>query len=402
MLEDGLLLLGDFKSATAHHPLGYIEKLLQTHVAEARGGRSFAETRHEYARKTAPVDIHAHTEHGGRVEHAVHSGFRMVAHDQAAKLQVGAHEALLYIIPDPDFAVVVFQIRGVDTGSDVTPLPYHGVAQIAVVALVAVAYHHYIAQFAAGLAIRPKRGAPVDLGSHPHLGIVAYGQPATDACAFHHLCILSYIYGTLAQVDDGSLDHSTLLYEKLRKAVCVGKGSYNEIVGISFGRIPPLREPAEVFFQSESIVEEDIKHISQPAAFPFILHVFHILASLVATHSAEGDGRSARIHQALAALQGAHGIGYLRRGNHGRIHMQGLVALLDLAREDIAHKVGCLHAVLSRKQRFPLLPQRSDPYPYLRDGARKGYGKQILKVFLRVVYDDMLHFLHKFSRFAQK
>ncbi len=60
----------------------------------------------------------------------------MVADDGATKLQVGAHERMLAIIPKAYLGIVVFEVRAIDTGSNVAPLPYYCIAKIAIVSFI--------------------------------------------------------------------------------------------------------------------------------------------------------------------------------------------------------------------------------------------------------------------------
>ncbi len=66
----------------------------------------------------------------------------MVADDGATKLQVGAHERMLAIIPKAYLGIVVFEVRAIDTCSNVSPLPYYGIYRIAIVCLIGISENH--------------------------------------------------------------------------------------------------------------------------------------------------------------------------------------------------------------------------------------------------------------------
>ena len=72
--------------------------------------------------------IHAYTYDRRCVEHGVDSGFGMIAHDKSAKLQVRAEEAAGRIIPQFNFAVIVFEIGGYSSGAQVTPFANNGIS----------------------------------------------------------------------------------------------------------------------------------------------------------------------------------------------------------------------------------------------------------------------------------
>ena len=159
------------------------------------------------------MDVDADAEHGGRVDHAVDSDFAVVAHEQAAELKAGAFEAFAGVVPQFDFAVVVLQVAGRCAAADVTPLANDGVAQEAVVGLVAVADENGVLDLAADLDVRAQGGGAVDLGTDAHLGVVACGKAAADAGPLHHLDVVADVDGTLIGVERGSLDVGSLLDE---------------------------------------------------------------------------------------------------------------------------------------------------------------------------------------------
>lgn len=170
-LVDAAVGLGDLDVAATHDTLRDLAKFLEWHVAESSGGGSLGERWDEDAWISCSMDVASYPHDGGGVEHTVDTHLGMVAHDESAKLQIGAHEGATSIIPDTDFAVVVFEIGGIDAGSYITPLPYHGVAEIAVVCFVAVSEDDGVVYLSSYFAVRTKGGVAVDLASHADGGV---------------------------------------------------------------------------------------------------------------------------------------------------------------------------------------------------------------------------------------
>lgn len=176
MLEDATVGVGQFETATPHHTRRNLHERVDRDVGESCLRTAVLETRYELSRKTGSVEVDTHTDNSGGIEHAVYTGLGVVAHDEATELQVGPHEALRGIVPDPDLRIIVLEIARIGACPDVAPLPYHGVAEIAVVRLVAESEHDSVVDLSAYLAIWAESGAAINLRSHPDLCIVAEGK----------------------------------------------------------------------------------------------------------------------------------------------------------------------------------------------------------------------------------
>ena len=110
--------------------------------------------------KKGGIDAH----HCSGVEEGADSALGVISHDETAELQAGIFHAVGGIIPQAHRGVIVFQVGTVRTGSQVTPLPYHGIADKAIVGFVRVPDHHHIGEFSSHFAMRPYGGGTIDLG----------------------------------------------------------------------------------------------------------------------------------------------------------------------------------------------------------------------------------------------
>ena len=59
--------------------------------------------------------------------------------------------------------------------------------------------------------MRSQGGCAVNLGSNAHLGVMAGGKTAADACALHHLDVLADVDGAIISVEHGALNIGTFL-----------------------------------------------------------------------------------------------------------------------------------------------------------------------------------------------
>ena len=86
--------------------------------------------------ETATKDIGTYTHYCSRIKHGIDATFRMVAHDQSAKLQPGAQKPVFGIVPDLYFRIIVFKIGVIGIRTYITPLSNHRVSKKAVMPLV--------------------------------------------------------------------------------------------------------------------------------------------------------------------------------------------------------------------------------------------------------------------------
>ena len=113
MFENFAVDIGEFESATTHDSGSDLHKSIYRDVGEAGFGAAILETGDKLTRETGAMEVDTDTDDGSGVEHTVDAGLGVVAHDKAAELEVGTHEALLVIIPDTDLGVIVFEIAGI-------------------------------------------------------------------------------------------------------------------------------------------------------------------------------------------------------------------------------------------------------------------------------------------------
>ncbi|GFI14800.1 hypothetical protein IMSAGC008_02362 [Muribaculaceae bacterium] len=130
----------------------------------------------------------------------------MVAHYEAAELEVGAQESPRGIVPEAYGCVVVFEVGGDCACSDVAPFAYDGVAEEAVVGFVGVSLEYHVVQLAAYLAVRAYGCRTVYFGAHVDHRVLAHGYGAAQHGAFHHFGVRADVYGALGGVEECAFD----------------------------------------------------------------------------------------------------------------------------------------------------------------------------------------------------
>ena len=207
--------VGEGDATACHHALGNGEKSLEVHFLESGIAAALHERRHEIARESAAVNVHAHAKHGGGVDHTVYARFAMVAHNQSHKLAACALKSLRRIVPEFNFAIVVFEVRRCGAASEVAPFAYHGIADEAIVRLVAVTDEYGVLHFATHFAEWAESGAFVDFRTDFHFRVVASRKWATNAGALHNLHIFADVDRTFLRVEESTVDACALFYENL-------------------------------------------------------------------------------------------------------------------------------------------------------------------------------------------
>ena len=101
------------------------------------------------------------------------------------------HEALGGVAPHLHGGVVVFKVRGIGIGTQVAPFADDRVAEVAVVAFVAVAQQDAVAHFAAHLRKRADGVIAAQLGAGIHVAALAQRQRALDDGTLVHLRIFA-------------------------------------------------------------------------------------------------------------------------------------------------------------------------------------------------------------------
>lgn len=327
------------------------------------------------------MDVDAHAEDGGGVDHAVDADLAMVAHKQAAELQSGALKALAGIVPEFDLAIVVLEVAGRGAAADVAPLADDGIAEKALVGLVAVADKDGVLDLAADLAVRTQGGGAVDLGSDAHLGVVASGKAAADAGAFHHLDARADVDGTLVGVEHGALD--------------VGIGLDKDAGGVADDGIARRQglgfttsgEALKVLGHHHGVILEDvIQMLDDERNVGGKLHVRIVTGIIVVGRAVKGDEFLA-YHQGLAQLQREHLLGQLRGGDDVAGHHE-VAAAAHVQREFLLQvRHGEVTVVGLSEHGLPLLADGGDAHTQHGGGACVG-ERQELSAYLVVVKQD--------------
>src|SRR5690606_3578914 len=119
-------------------------------------------------------------------------------------------------IPYLHLVVVILKIGTVGICPQVAPLPYHSIAQVAIVCLIAVGKENNIVQLSPYLAARPQGGSAIYFGTHLQHTVVAHSQRAADQYPFQHHYIFSYIYRPCSRIDDAAcIDLRALFYKDI-------------------------------------------------------------------------------------------------------------------------------------------------------------------------------------------
>ncbi len=217
--EDVAVGFGELLAAARHNAFGSAEEFVEADVSVARCGGALLERGDEIARKSRPMDVCANAHHRGGVEHGVDARLRVVAHDETAELQSGFQEPVGAVVPQAYLFIVVLEIGGGCSGTEVAPFADYGVAEETIVRLVAVARHDHIVEFATYLAVGSQRGSPVDFRTHVHLRMFAQGKRSADARTLHHRRVFAKVDGTVGGVEYRSFCRRSLFDKDGRRAV---------------------------------------------------------------------------------------------------------------------------------------------------------------------------------------
>lgn len=261
MFEDFAIDFGEFETTAAHDSGCNLHESVDRDVGEAGFGATILEAWDELAGEPGAMEIDTYSDYGSGVEHTIDAGFGVIAHDKAAELEVSTHKALLGIIPDADLGIVVFEIAGIGAGADVTPLPYHGIAEIPIMGLIAETEDNGIIDFATHLAERTERRTAIDLGTHTYFGIIAEGERSTQTRALHDMSISADIYRTILEIDGIGFNDSPLLDKESRHTIgelCIADDTSARVGG---NTLAMECKPDEIVDDLLWIILENIEYI---------------------------------------------------------------------------------------------------------------------------------------------
>lgn len=390
--EDAAVDVGEFKVATAHDARGHLHKGIYGDVGESGLGATVLETGNKLAGETGAMEIDAHSHHSGRVEHAVDSGLGMVAHDKPAELQVCSHEPLRGIVPDADLAIVVFKIARICSGADVAPLPYHGVPEITVVRLVAVAEHDSVVDFTTHLAEGAESRTAVNLRTHPDFGVPTERQRAAEAASLHHLGVAADIDRAILKIDGAALHNGPLLYKE--GGLTVAQFGVADHRGRTVGgdSRAAARVPHEIVDNLFGVQQKDIEHIADAArvvgrlAAITRIKTFEVAAqSVICPYAATVAKRVA--HLQLRGLEGRGLVGQLVAGDE-----KSLLVFTAIEGKLLAQITHGIKRILARQEMLPFFAYRHQADPEGADRTRIGKREKIL-VNLMGVEKDYFHIM---------
>src|SRR6185312_7436215 len=145
-----------------------------------------AEIRNMFWGDRLTENIAANPGHGPGIERCIDSGPRVIAHKQSAFL-TGREPCSRRGVIDVDDTRIILHIGSRCTRAEITPLPDHRVAKIAIVPLVGKAKNDGILDLAARDGSGAERGRAVDLRAHFDGGAFPAGKRPADHTPFHDL-----------------------------------------------------------------------------------------------------------------------------------------------------------------------------------------------------------------------
>src|SRR5688572_20901783 len=90
----------------------------------------------------------------------------MVTHHEAAELQTGIFETTLGMAPQFYVGVVVFQVRGIRIGANITPFANYRVSQETIVAFIGMRKNYGITDLATNFGMRTNGIVAAHFGAH--------------------------------------------------------------------------------------------------------------------------------------------------------------------------------------------------------------------------------------------
>ena len=335
------------------------------------------------------MNVDSHAYHRGGVEHGVDAGLGVVAHDETAELQVRGQETAGGVVPQLDFAVIVFEVRGHGSGTQVAPFADDGVAQEPVVRLVGEAEHHHVVQLAAHLAVGTQRGGSVDFGTHVDIGMLAGGKRCSYAAALHHLRVSAQIDGAVGHVEDGALGLGTGLDKDFGGAVGKTGVADDAVRGAERLAGASAGDEFEIGFETLAVEQENIVEMLDIPKFAGTFEGMGVaVLPEVGFTPAEGDDRLL-VDERFAGIQNIDLSGQLLVGNQMAGYEKVVVG--KVSRVFPGHVIGGEVGVVARQHAFPLFAYGEDTYAYVGDGPGKRQGQQFEMLLVDVEENDIFH-----------
>src|SRR6478752_2628648 len=100
----------------------------------------------------------------------------MVAHQQATEGESCFHCLIGMFIPYLHFFIIVLQVRAVGICAQVAPFTYYGIAEVAIMCLVAIGKEYGIVYLSSHFTTWSQRGSAIYLGPHLYHAVFAHGQ----------------------------------------------------------------------------------------------------------------------------------------------------------------------------------------------------------------------------------
>lgn len=271
-------------------------------------------------------------------------------------------ETLCGVAPEACLEVVVLEVRRDASGAEVTPFTDNGIAEEAVVGLVAESGEHRVVDLAADLAVGAYGRAAVDLRAHVELGMVAQGERAADIDAFHHRGVAADIDRAAEGVYRGA-EQCGALFDKEARGVADEAACRVERLRRASGR-----QQLEIGGDGGVVAREDVGQTVDGDEFPIIFaggslgavagyEAVALTQRLAGSERTDGVGKSGVRHDIARYPQAARGVG---SGVENRLESS----------------VGCGHAIVARKATLPFFFDCQYALTQAGTGAGEGQGLQ--------------------------
>lgn len=219
--------------------------------------------------------------------------------------------------------------------------------------------------------------------------MVAESDGASDAGAFHHMCVPADVDRTILEVEHRAFHFGSLFEEDHWITVAVSHGA-NHMVGVGEGlRDTVGRDAAEVFNKHLRIEEENI--VDKSEATDVFLEDIKKLTCLKSLPRAQKRERAFPVHYGLTRLQGDYAgrdVGIRNHGTGDEEHFLVMVIGLPEAWTEVFY--GESVDLGFREEGGPFLTDGGDAHAEVADGAREGEREEI-EMVLQVVEENEFH-----------
>ena len=267
----------------------------------------------------------------------------------------------------------ILEVGAVGVSTEVTPFPYHSVADEAVVSLVGVAEDDGLAKFTAHLAVGTDGSAAIDLGIHLGNGVLAEGDGAAEAAPFHHFGTAPDVDGAAGGVEHRGFNHRSLLDKDAGRVANDGVGRTEGLRGAAGGEVGkvafdllPVQQEKVVRAADEIVRTCVFNHLQRKCAVSILEITVEEVAQVEGVAGAESEERVLVI-ECVAWLEGTDGIQQLRVGQQGARDEQ---VVAGGAKRELLLKVAFRKSGSGRTQHaLPFLADGSDAHAQVGGGA---------------------------------